>query len=253
MSNNGIGDFQIELCLASAGHAALANEFPVSRIELCSALGIGGVTPSYGLMQKAKKAAPNVEIHPIIRPRGGDFLYSSSEIEVMLEDIRIAKESGMNGVVFGVLTPDAHVDSSIMQELKDAAFPLDCTCHRAIDMTQNPIDSLLMLIRLGFKRVLSSGASINVTEGLSVLKQMVDTSENRIQIMAGSGVNARSTTILKEIGIRHFHFSCTKIVPSEMKWKNEKVEMGTTSESEFDKAVFDFEKLMGVVGALEHV
>jgi len=251
MSNKLSNSFHIELCLASAGHTALANEFPVSRIELCSALSIGGITPSAGLMQRAKKAAPDVEIHPIIRPRGGDFLYSSSEIEVMLEDIKIAKDLGMQGVVFGVLTADAEMNISVMKELKEAAFPLECTCHRAIDMTQNPLQSLESLIHLGFKRVLTSGANKNVLEGKTMLSKMLETAQDSIQIMAGGGVNSTTVTILKEIGIQHFHFSCTKNVAPEMKWQNSAVSMGSSSFSEYNREIFDFEKLTKMIAYLE--
>ena len=173
----------IEICVEGIDGLVAAQAAGADRVELCASLLEGGLTPSYGVIRQALKLS-KIPFHVIIRPRGGDFLYSELEYESMLEDVTYCCEIGVAGVVFGCLTRDGRIDEERMTALTEAARPMKVTCHRAFDMTRDPIEAIEALIRCGVDRVLTSGQRDTGLEGADVLKQVHDAAAGRIKIMA---------------------------------------------------------------------
>ncbi|MEO7445644.1 MAG: copper homeostasis protein CutC [Ferruginibacter sp.] len=177
------------------------------RIELCDNPADGGTTPSAGFMEQARKIT-TLPIFPILRPRGGNFVYSGPEFQAMLTDIHYCRETGMDGIVTGILTRNGEVDIERNKKLIEAACELPCTFHRAFDRTVNIRDALEKIIDCGFKRVLTSGNYPTAEEGLENLKMLVEQAADRIIVMPGSGV--RSSNIKKIVthtGCREIHSS----------------------------------------------
>lgn len=199
-------NMEIEICANSFEEAVLAKKYAINRIELCSALSLGGLTPSMGLVEQCAK---EIEVHAIIRHQEGDFVYSNSDIEIMKKDIFNVKKAGGKGVVFGCLKKDNSIHIKQNKNLVDLAkeLKLTCTFHRAFDFCQNPEQTLEQIIQLGFDRVLTSGQKPRAQEGIQLLKQLVMQSHNRIQIMAGSGINPNNTLQISQTGVNAIHFS----------------------------------------------
>ena len=217
-----------EICTNSVASCIAAQEGGADRVELCAGIPEGGTTPSYGEIVMAREAL-SIKLHVIIRPRGGDFLYSSLEVKTMLKDIEMVKSIGVDGVVFGCLTADGDIDTDIMRELMKASEGLSVTFHRAFDVCCNPEKALEQIIELGCNRILASGQASTAEEGIPLLKQLHQQANGRIILMAGCGVNQSNiATIAKETGIREFHFSARESLQSDMKYKNSAVSMGGT-------------------------
>ncbi len=217
----------VEICVDSIQSALAAENGGAGRIELCQNLMVGGTTPSIGLIQLAKEYL-NIDINIMIRPRSGDFCYSSYEIEVMKRDIQIAKDYNVNGIVTGVLKPNGEIDINIMEELIQLARPLNVTFHRAFDMTNDPFKSLDLLIALGVERVLTSGQENTAVEGKKLIKNLVDKSKDKIIIMPGAGVNEYNIRdIIYDTGIKEIHLSAKKAADSIMEYRNNKINMGS--------------------------
>jgi copper homeostasis protein len=217
--------FSLEICAYSLESVLLAEAAGADRVELCSGRLEGGTTPSIGTIQLALQCK-NIQVFPILRPRGGDFCYSNDEFNEMLIDLEHMKQQGVPGVVTGVLLPNGRLDLERMRQLKDVAGNMEFCVHRAIDMSYNPSETLQELIDIGATRVLSSGAANTALEGIEVLKQLVVQAENRIQLMAGSGVNAAQIPELWSAGIRHFHASASSFKPSKMNFRKPSIQMG---------------------------
>ena len=215
----------LEICAYSHETVQLAEAAAADRVELCAGRLEGGTTPSFGAIQLALECK-NIRVFPILRPRGGDFCYSESEFQEMLIDLESMKQQGVPGVVTGILLPNGRLDLERMKQLKDASGNMEFCVHRAIDMSYNPFETLQELIDLGVTRVLSSGAANTAIEGISVLKKLVIQAEKRIQIMAGSGVNAAQIQELWNAGIRHFHASASSFKVSQMNFRNPSILMG---------------------------
>ena len=218
-------NYSLEICAYSAQSVAIAAACGADRVELCSGRLEGGTTPGYGLLHEALQHK-SLGVFPIIRPRGGDFCYSESEFGEMFRDVEFCREQGVQGIVTGILHPDGSFDIPRMQHLKSVAGNLEFCVHRAIDMCRNPLEALEQLIELGITRVLSSGARNTAIEGIDTLHKMVQASNGRIQIMAGSGVNASQIETLWQAGIRHFHASASSLYPSAMEYRNPHIRMG---------------------------
>lgn len=190
------------------------------RIELCDNPAEGGTTPSYGFIKEARKIL-SIPLFPIIRPRGGDFFYSSAEYECIKNDILISKDLGCDGVVTGLLNANGTIDKKRTAELVKLADPLPLTFHRAFDRVKNMEQALEDCIEAGCKRILTSGLYLNVDEGLQNLKMLVAQANNRIIIMPGSGVRAANIqNILKETGAKEIHSSARKLIASAMEYHN---------------------------------
>ncbi|XP_078421186.1 copper homeostasis protein cutC homolog isoform X2 [Cetorhinus maximus] len=188
----------------------------------------GGITPSVGLLQVVKQYV-RIPVFAIIRPRGGDFLYSDSEIEVMKADIKMAKANGADGTVFGVLTEDGRVNAEVCMDLIAESRPLSVTFHRAFDMVHDPMTALECLISLGFERVLTSGCDSTALEGLPTIKRLVEQAKQRIIVVPGGGITERNVQrILEGSGAQEFHCSARSSRDSLMKFRNSSVSMGAS-------------------------
>ena len=228
----------------------LAEAAGADRVELCTGRLEGGTTPSFGMIQLALQCK-NIQVFPILRPRGGDFCYSDFEFQEMMIDLEHMKNQGVPGVVTGVLLPNGRLDLERMKQLKDAAGEMEFCVHRAIDMSYNPFETLQELIDLGVTRVLSSGAANTALEGIEVLKQLVLQAENRIQIMAGSGVNAIQIQELWKVGVRHFHASASGLYPSPMQFRNLRITMGKDGDQdEYMRTEADPQKVRALIEAI---
>jgi len=217
----------MEVCCYNMESAVYAKAAGADRIELCANRYQGGTTPSYGMLEVIRKNV-DLPIFTMIRPRGGDFLYSKEELEVMLHDIQMAKELGMEGVVMGVLSKDGQVDSEIMKKLIEIARPMEVTFHRAFDLTPDPKKSLEDLLSLGVDRVLTSGQQNSAFDGVVLIKSLVETAGEVISIMPGAGINEDNVVpILEMTGAKEFHVSASGSRPSKMKFRKEQVQMGS--------------------------
>lgn len=224
-----MNEYQFEVCSNSVESCLAAQAGGAHRVELCSGIPEGGTTPSYGEMAVAREVLTSTRLHVIIRPRGGDFLYSPVEVKTMLKDIEMAKRVGADGVVFGCLTADGEIDVPVMQELMKASDGLSVTFHRAFDVCRDAREAMEQIIELGCNRILTSGQQATAEQGILSLKELQEQAAGRIILLAGCGVNEKNIArIACETGIREFHFSARERYKSGMKYKNESVSMGGT-------------------------
>lgn len=216
----------IEICLEDAESVIAAEKGGADRVELCSDLFEGGLTPTIGTVRTVLKHT-HIPVNCMIRPRGGDFCYSDVEFEVMKEDVRAFKAEGVNGIVFGILTPDGDIDVERSREIIELARPLSVTFHRAFDMTRDAFSSLETLISLGVDRVLTSGQEATVPEGADLLAELVQRAGDRIIVMPGCGITERNFEKLKGIiKAKEYHIHLPGEVRSEMKFHPEHIYMG---------------------------
>lgn len=203
---------QVEVCIESIQEAKLAAAYNCDRIEVCSALDLGGLTPSYSLIKRCSEIA-KIEAHILIRPRPGSFVYSPDELNLMLDDIRLAAQSGAKGVVFGCLNNTNELDIQANKQLLKHAqeFNLQSTFHRAIDFVNNYDEAFELIIQMGFDRILTSGQQSTAFTGIKRIHQLIKQSEGKIQIMAGSGIDADNVRYFIEIGVDAVHFSIRKL------------------------------------------
>lgn len=205
--------FNIESC-------SLAQAAGAHRIELCDNPGEGGTTPSYGFIKAARKNL-QINLFPIIRPRGGDFLYTDAEFDIMKSDIKICKEFGCDGVVIGILNPDGTVDKKKCSQLIELAYPLGVTFHRAFDRVNDSSQALEDIIEIGCERILTSGLQPNALDGAKLIASLIKQADERITIMPGSGV--RSDNIIElanKTGAKEFHSSARINIESKMEYLN---------------------------------
>jgi copper homeostasis protein len=202
-----------EVCVDSIHGVLAAHRAQATRVELCANLEMGGITPSPGLIVRA--CAVGIPVHVLVRPRAGNFVYSSVETDVMLNDIAAIKQSGASGVVLGALDENGDLELGIMRELVQAARPLSVTFHRAFDVCQTAHDTLEQLIDLSVDRLLTSGQHVTALEGARVIRALVQQSAGRIQIMAGSGIRAHNVQqVLQETGVQEVHFTAQEPRPT---------------------------------------
>lgn len=241
-------DFKIEVCVGSATQALEAQKNGADRVELCSALSEGGITPSYGEMSQARKLLDVTKLHVIIRPRRGDFLYSSIEMNSMLADIELAKNIGVDGVVIGCLKQNGDIDMLKTKTLISAAEGLSITFHRAFDMCRCRTDALEQLIDLGCNRVLTSGGKISAEVGAGHLRSLVEQAGKRIIIMPGCGINPQNiASIARTTQASEFHFSANRLHPGNMEYRNDIVSMGGENGiDEYSIAVTDNDKIKNI-------
>lgn len=235
----------IEICANSAQSCVEAEAGGASRVELCAGIPEGGTTPSYGEIKTAQALTSTIDMNVIIRPRGGDFLYTPAEIQSMLYDIEMCKQLGVHGVVFGCLTKEGDLDVELMRRLIDAARPLSVTCHRAFDVCHDPFEALEQLVELGCDRILTSGQQSDAVTGIPLLAELVKRAGDRIIIMPGCGVRENNIAKIEaETGAKEFHTSARSIVYSRMEFKNENVPMGSNIvSSEFETVETDRQKV----------
>jgi copper homeostasis protein len=240
----------IEICVEGIDGLVAAQSAGADRVELCASLLEGGLTPSIGVIRRALRVA-TIPFHVIIRPRGGDFLYSELEYETMLDDVRACRELGVAGVVFGCLTPDGRIDEGRMRELTAAARPMTVTCHRAFDMTREVDEAIEALVRVGVDRVLTSGQRDTALEGIDILRRTHQVARGRIKIMACGALDAGNIAeVLRRSEADELHFAALDIVGSGMAFRNPHVGMGGTAlEREFEVTVTDPEAVRRTIAA----
>lgn len=235
----------LEVCIDCIASGFAAEAGGAKRIELCSALSEGGLTPSIGFLQEMKKHL-KIPIYVMIRPRGGDFAYSKLEIESMKVDIRECRAHGADGFVFGVLNMYGEVDEKRCRELLEETDYLPTTFHRAFDMTPDPDGAMEQIIGLGFKRILTSGQSRSAQAGKSVIRRLVEKANGRITIMAGAGINPDNVReIIDSTNVREVHASCRTKVPCQMQY-NQGVHLGTAND-EMNNLITHHEVVRGIV------
>lgn len=248
-------EFKFEICANSVESCLAAQEGGADRVELCAGIPEGGTTPSYGEIKLARKLLTKTKLHVIIRPRGGDFLYTPLELERMEEDIRICRELGVDGVVFGCLTEEGEIDKEANHRLVELARPMSVTFHRAFDRTADPMKALEDIISLGCNRILTSGQQPKAIDGISLLAQLEKKLKEYplppIQLLAGSGVNEENIRqIFDATGIHEYHFSARVNVVSKMKHYNHEVYMGAKGADESNSLVTSAEKVRNTIKQL---
>ncbi|MEM9077788.1 MAG: copper homeostasis protein CutC [Bacteroidota bacterium] len=195
----------VEVCANSLESALNAEKAGADRIELCTELGVGGITPSHGLITEVKKRL-KIPIHVLIRPRSGDFSYSNWDFEVMKNDIAFCKSLGVDGIVAGVLHSDFSVDVERMETLVDAAESMKFTFHRAFDWISNPLHSIKQIEELGIDYVLTSGKENSAEKGLELLMNLNEVSKT-VTVMAGGGIKHDNCIKFKKAGLTALHLS----------------------------------------------
>jgi len=199
--------FIIEIATSDFSTTKSAVEGGADRIELCSNLAEGGTTTSFGTIKQCREAF-DVDLYPIIRPRGGDFLYTNEEFDIMLKDINLFKQIGCDGIVIGLLNVDGSIDIERTSRLIEAAYPLGVTFHRAFDRCNNPFEALEQLIEIGCERILTSGQKPSVVDGVDLVAELNKKADGRTIIMPGSGVRKENIKMLAEkTGCVEFHSS----------------------------------------------
>lgn len=244
-------DFLLEICVDSIASAFAAQEGGADRIELCSSLADGGLTPSAAMIELTRKYL-HIDINVMIRPRSGDLLFSDLEMALMQRDIEVAKSLGANGVVIGVLTADGQVNLERNRQLVETARPLSVTFHRAFDMVADPSAALEDLITLGIDRVLTSGLEATAMQGVKTITALVRQAAGRIIVMPGSGVSAGNIAELKHLtGANEFHMSGRIAQESAMSFRNPRIALGATAPTpEYGQQVTSTQRVRAAVDAL---
>ncbi len=213
-------NYQLEVIAFTIESCTIIERAGAHRIELCDNPGEGGTTPSFGFLKQARKLV-SIELYPMIRPRGGDFLYSADEFEIMKQDLKICKELGCDGVVFGLLDADGTIAKKRTAQLVELAYPMGVTFHRAFDRTRDGFEAMETLIEIGCERILTSGLQPDVNAGTDMLAQLVKAADERIIIMPGSGVRSSNIkAIAEQSGAVEFHTSARTNTPSLMQYTN---------------------------------
>jgi copper homeostasis protein len=249
----------LEICVDSVESAIAAERGGAQRVELCSALAEGGLTPSLGLI-RAVRSHVDIGVYVMIRPRGGDFFYSEDECKIMRDDIGYAAEAGANGVVLGLLTVEGDVDVERTSELVAFAQPMEVTFHRAIDMARDLETALEAVARTGAVRILTSGAAQSALLGGKRAAGLVKAAAGRIHVMVGGKVRAENVQqIARATGAREFHASLSVAVPSPVTHRNRSLHLGVAGSDEYARHVVlarDVRKLrqsIDSIGAIDAV
>lgn len=244
--------FTLEVCVADITSIQAAAAGGAARIELCSALGEGGVTPSRGLMREARKLFGG-KMHVLIRPRGGDFVYTPEEVRCMIDDIHCARECGADGVVVGALRHDGSIDMDTCRRLTDAAAGMSVTFHRAFDLCREPDHTLECVIALGCDRVLTSGQAPSAMEGAATIARLNRQAAGRIILLPGSGVTPENAAhIIADTGCAELHASARKAIPSAMTYRNPGVAMGAAGSDEYVRQVTSAQIVADIIEAMNN-
>ncbi len=230
----------LEICANSYQSALNAQKAGTHRIELCSELSIGGITPSYELLNKVMKDI-HIPVYVLIRPRGGDFSYSNEEFEIMKENILICKELGCKGIVSGVLHTDNRIDIKRTQELIALSKPLSFTFHRAFDEVPEPIIAIRELMSMGVDRLLTSGQKNTAIEGLDLIVELQEIAKNELIVMPGSGINDQNCKTFKIAGFEEIHASASKKIKKHI----------SSYSGETFETVSDFEMIQKILNNIQ--
>ena len=223
----------LEVCVDSPESAVAAEEGGAERIELCSALAVGGLSPSPALFEAVRRRV-RLPVRAMVRPRFGDFLYTPAEKEVMLAEAGAWKSAGAEGVVTGALLPDGSLDLEFLAAFADATRGLRRTLHRAFDLCADPFAALEDAVSLGFDTILTSGQQASCVKGAALLAELVRRAAGRIEILAGAGIDAAAISELRaSTGCTSFHMSGKAVIPSGMSFRREGVPMGLPGLDEY--------------------
>jgi copper homeostasis protein len=240
----------LEICVDSVQSALAAERGGADRIELCGSLFDGGTTPSAGMISTIRNRVA-IDLYVMIRPRGGDFWYSDDEFAAMKRDVAMAKQLRADGIVFGILDQDGGVGGARCRELLESVRPLKATFHRAFDMSRDLGQSLEDIVGLGFDRLLTSGGEQRVLDAVAVVRRLRERAADRIAVMIGSGIRSGNVReLISQTGVREVHASARHVEASSMRYRNERVRMGTLQDWEYQRAVVDEEEVCNLVRAI---
>lgn len=226
---------RFEVCVDGVDGVLAAQAAGAHRVELCSALSEGGLTPSAGLLATALDAA-TIDVNVLIRPRGGDFVYDRHEVRAMRRDIEAVAAAGAHGIVIGALTEDGDVDTAVCRELLSGAGGLSVTFHRAFDMARRPREALAAVVDLGADRLLTSGQEASAVDGAPLIAELVVAAGDDLVVMPGGGVTAANIRrLLAATGAREVHFSARTTVDSPARHRNPRVAMGAAGTDEYTR------------------
>ncbi len=247
-------DFRLEICVDSVESAVKAQVGGAHRVELCDNLMEGGTTPSFGTIASARENL-SIALHVIIRPRGGDFLYTAQEFDIMKRDIEICGEYGVNGVVIGILHKDGSIDIERTAQLIGFARPMAVTFHRAFDVCNDPVKGLSDIIASGADSILTSGQKDNVMAGAGLVSRLVKEAGDRIIIMPGCGLDETNIAEAAKItGANEFHLTGRSRVESHMTFRRGGIPMGGSPDiPEFSRLVADPDKIKKIVDVLKMI
>lgn len=235
---------KLEICANSYQSAINAEKAGAHRVELCSELAVGGITPSYGLLKKVVEKL-TIPVHVLIRPRSGDFTYADDEFQIIKEDILLCKELGVTGIVSGILNLDNTIDIERTKELVDISKPMNFTFHRAFDWVQNSLEEIKKLEKTGVTRILTSGQEDSAENGLQNLIEL-QKSTSKITIMPGGGINKNNIKLFQENGFKEVHLSAslqTKTI--------EKPSVSMNSSKHFDETQLAVSDMQQIKNCLE--
>lgn len=240
-----------ELCIEGVDAAVAAEAAGIKRVELCAALVEGGITPSIGTIRACRDAV-DIDIMVMIRPRGGDFLYSDAELTAMAKSIEACRRIGVTGVVFGLLRTDGSIDRQRTKLLLELSAGLSVTFHRAFDVSRDPFESMETLIGLGVDRILTSGQAATAPEGKDIIKQLIDKAGDRIRILPGCGITPENVAeLINYTGAKEFHATATKLKESKMTFRNPNVYMGIPGLPAYERKVVSPEKIQRFLAAVK--
>lgn len=246
--------FKLEICVDSVESALNAQTAGADRIELCDNLTEGGTTPGYGMITSARSNL-NIGIHVLIRPRGGDFLYSDLEYDIMRRDIDLCGESGIDGIVTGILLPAGNVDVERTARLIEFAYPMSATFHRAFDMCRDPVSSLEDVIATGASRLLTSGLRNKARDGIELIRQLVIQAGERLIVMPGGGIDeTNAAQVITATKVTELHLTGRMEIDSEMIFRRHGISMGgLTGVPEFTRKVADPDRIKKIIESVKMI
>ena len=245
-------EFKLEICVDSAISALNAQSAGADRIELCDNLGEGGTTPGYGMIISARNNL-SIGIHVLIRHRGGDFLYSDTEYDIMRRDIERCGENGIDGIVTGILFPDGTIDVERTARLIEFAYPMTATFHRAFDMCADPVRGIEDVIATGASRLLTSGQQNKALDAVELIRQLVIQAGERLIVMPGGGIDeTNAAQIITATKAKELHLTGRMEIDSEMIFRRQGISMGSLpGNPEFKRKIADPEKIKKIIESLK--
>ena len=245
-------EFKLEICVDSAISALNAQSAGADRIELCDNLGEGGTTPGYGMIISARNNL-SIGIHVLIRPRGGDFLYSDTEYDIMRRDIELCGENGIDGIVTGILLPDGTIDVERTARLIEFAYPMTATFHRAFDMCADSVRGIEDVIATGASRLLTSGQQNKALDAVELIRQLVIQAGERLIVMPGGGIDeTNAAQIITATKAKELHLTGRMEIDSEMIFRRQGISMGSLpGNPEFKRKIADPEKIKKIIESLK--
>lgn len=247
-------EFNLEICVDTVESAITAQSAGANRVEFCDNLNEGGTTPGYGSIISARNNL-SIGLHVIIRPRGGDFLYSDLEFDIMRRDIEMCAECGVDGIVTGILQPGGSIDIERTARLIEFAYPLSATFHRAFDMCKDPVQGLEDVIASGASRLLTSGLRNRAQDGIELIRQLIIQAGDRITIMPGGGIDETNIAmIMTATKAKEVHLTGRKIIDSEMIFRRNGINLGSNHGiNEFSRKVADLDMIKNIVHTLKMI